>query len=512
MNPVPVEQRGQGCTRVTTLSWTSAGILGATAMLCFHAAFLEPRLVWLVVAYLACLIELRRLPTPRTAFYVGLVVGLGIYIPPMAFLGSVFGVAALVLWTILAVFHAGFVLLLHRIEQIGGALWALGLAPVIWCGLEYFRSEVWGLRFSWLTVGSVFVEGPQPWLRFFGVYGLGFLAASLAATGLMVRQSRLRRMGAMAGAGCLLVAVGVLIPQSSRSTLPKEYPQGVRVAGIQLEAPGVQEVLVALDDLVQADPAVELIQLGEYTFDGEVPTAVRSWCRRHRKWLLAGGRETLPDPVTATAPKGPALGLRTPGDDDRFFNTAFVVDPNGEICFRQAKSRPIQFFRDGEPAPDQQLWASPWGSVGVAICYDASYRRVMDVLVRKGAQGLLVPTMDLETWGNTEHELNARMARIRSLEYGLPVFRVASSGISLILDRDGTTLASAPFPGPGSTLAASFLLRAGGGSVPWDALLAPACVGLTGCLTLGLLLQPVALGRRRSREAPVAKSLIPLSQ
>ena len=511
MSPVPSEQKGQGSAGVSPLAWIPAGVLAVGAVLCFHAAFREPRVAWLVVGYLACLIELRRLPTPRAAFYAGLGVGLGIYVPPMAFLGSVFGAAALVLWTILAAFHAGFVLLLHRIERIGGSLWALGLAPVVWCGLEYFRSEVWWLRFSWLSVGSIFIEGPQPWLRFLGVYGLGFVAASFAATGLMLFQPRLRRWGAVAGAGCLLVAVGVLMAGSSRSTVLKEDPQGVRMAGIQLEAPGVPEVLVALDALVQTDPEVELVQLSEYTFDGDIPSAVRSWCHRHRKWLLAGGRETLPDSGTASAPRWPALGLRTSGDSDRFFNTAFVVDPKGEVCFRQAKSRPIQFFRDGEPAPDQQLWVSPWGPLGVAICYDASYRRVMDVLVRKGAEGLLVPTMDLETWGRTEHELNARMARIRALEYGLPVFRVASSGISLVLDRDGTTLASAPFPGPGATLSASFPLRAGGGSVPWDALVAPACVGITGFLTLGLLIQSVALGRRPSREAPVANSLIPTS-
>jgi len=147
--------------------------------------------------------------------------------------------------------------------------------------------------------------------------------------------------------------------------------------------------------------------------------------------------------------------------------------------------------------------------LGVAICYDASYRRVMDVLVRKGAEGLLVPTMDLETWGRTEHELNARMARIRALEYGLPVFRVASSGISLILDPEGNTLASAPFPGPGAALAASFPLRAGGGSVPWDALGAPACVGITGCLACGLLVQPWIQRRRRSHLQPVPEPLIP---
>ena len=120
----------------------------------------------------------------------------------------------------------------------------------------------------------------------------------------------------------------------------------------------------------------------------------------------------------------------------------------------------------------------------------------MDVLVRLGAEGLLIPTMDLETWGGTEHEVNARMARIRALEYGVPVFRVASSGVSLILDREGRTLASAPFPGPGATLVSSVALRTGGGSVPWDAVVAPICLVLTGLLIVGLLVQPFLKARR----------------
>jgi len=313
MSPMPSEQKGQGSASASPLAWIPAGVLAVGAVLCFHAAFREPRVAWLVVGCLACLIELRRLPTPRAAFYAGLGVGLGIYMPPMAFLGSVFGAAALVLWTILAAFHAGFVVLLHRIERIGGSCWALGLAPVVWCGLEYFRSEVWWLRFSWLSVGSIFVEGPQLWLRFLGVHGLGFVAASFAATGLMLFQPRLRRWGAVAGVGCLFLTAGILTADSSRRTSPKENHEGVRVAGIQLEAPRVPEVLVAPDALGQTDPEVEFVQLSEYTFDGDIPSAVRSWCHRHRKWLVAGGREALPDSGTASATRGPALGLRTSG-------------------------------------------------------------------------------------------------------------------------------------------------------------------------------------------------------
>lgn len=508
MDPQPTLTVERSAPRLGTLSWTAAGGCVLASVLCFHGAFQVSWATVLVIGYLGFLMELRRLPTPRSAFYAGLCVGLGIYVPPMAFLGSVFGPAAVVLWGILALFHAVFVLVVHRVEMLSGTAWALGLAPIVWCGLEYFRSEVWWLRFAWLTAGAVFVEAPQAWLGTFGVYGLGVLVTAMASGLWMSFRAPFRRSGlwivsAVAGAAFASIAL-VGFRGSTRGGA--ERP--VRVAGIQLESPGVPEVLVALDGLLRSDAGVELIQLSEYTFDAEVPTAIRSWCRQHRKWLVAGGREEIPGTGGSPMPAGAALQVGAAQEVGRFFNTAFVVDPNGDVCFQQAKSRPIQFFRDGEPAPSQRLWESPWGKWGVAICYDASYRRVMDVLVRLGAEGLLIPTMDLETWGRTEHELNARMARIRALEYGIPVFRVASSGISLLLDREGRTLASAPFPGPGATLLSSVALRTGGGSVPWDAVGAPICLVLTGLLIVGLLVQPL-LKPRRVASTPSSDSLSP---
>ena len=157
--------------------------------------------------------------------------------------------------------------------------------------------------------------------------------------------------------------------------------------------------------------------LSEYTFDGPVPAAVKEWCRKNGRYLVVGGKD-------------PAAG----GD---FYNTAFVVGPDGDIVFRQVKAVPIQFFKDGLPAPEQKLWDSPWGKIGICVCYDLSYTRVTDRLVKLGAEALIVPTMDVVDWGQAQHELHARIAPVRAAEYGLPIFRLASSGISQLVDRAG---------------------------------------------------------------------------
>ncbi|MBX3734763.1 MAG: hypothetical protein KF791_19475 [Verrucomicrobiae bacterium] len=451
--------------------------LAIASAVAFHIAFLVPALFPLVIAQLGCLFALRRVTTPRQAFYLGLAAGMGVYPVQMGFLWSIFGAAALPLWLILAVFYGLFVVLLQRVEFHWGPSWTLSLAPVLWCGIEYFRSEVWWLRFSWFTSGTCIPSEALGLLRVFGIYGTGMLAALAGAAGCRWIEVGCpppsRRQLPAAG----LATLTVLAVATGPRWLPAKTPTTitpVKVAGLQLEFPGVPEVRIALDRLRTAHPDAQLLQLSEYTFEGPVPEPILAWCRRNSVWLIAGGREAF----------------TSDGDGDRFFNTAFVVNPGGTVAFSQAKSRPIQFFRDGEPAKGRRVWESPWGSIGIAICYDASYRRVMDDLVKQGARALLIPTMDLEAWGAYQHQLNARMAGLRAMEYGLPVFRVASSGISMVLDHQGAILASAPFPGPGAMIAGTLNLRPARPArrwIPLDAWLAPACTIGTAFIA-GLLL------------------------
>jgi predicted amidohydrolase len=225
-----------------------------------------------------------------------------------------------------------------------------------------------------------------------------------------------------------------------------------------------------LEELVRKHPETELIVLSECTFTEPVPAKVRDWCRKSRRYLVVGGED-------------PAAG-------NTFYNTAFVIGPEGEIVFRQVKCVPIQFFKDGLPASEQRLWDSPWGKIGLCICYDLSYTRVTDRLVKLGAQALIVPTMDNLDWGRRQHELHARVAPVRAAEYGLPVFRVASSGISQWVDRSGRVLAAGPCPGAGAMVCGTLELR-GPGRLPLDRWLAPVstlAAGTTVCWLGALVL------------------------
>ena len=467
-----------GAVRVALL------VLGAAAS--FHLAFLFAPLCWLVLVYLGCLFELRRVPTARQAFYLGMLVGLGVFVPETGFLWGIFGPAAIPLWFILAFFHGLFLLLLHRVEIRLGTRWAVWLAPILWCGIEYFRSEVWWLRFTWFMAGSVF---NPPWgvAQNVGVYGLGLLGFQGA---ILLRRLASRTF---TRPDCILMVVWVLlvIGLEALALTTSARPGIIKVAGVQLEFPGPPEVLTALDRVTKAHPEAELLMLSEYTFDGPVPDSVKAWCQRNRKWLVVGGKEVIhpgdsPNADAALKPKMYGL-MQPPAPSERYFNTAYVIGTNGEVAFAQAKSVPIQFFKDGEPAREQRLWDSPWGKIGIAICYDLSYRRVMDELIRQGARALLIPTMDVEQWGEHEHQLNARMARIRAAEYGVPIFRIASSGISQLVDASGREQVTAAYPGPGDIIAGDLRLRKISGRVPLDSWLAPACTVGTVCVMVGLI-------------------------
>lgn len=487
-----------------------AALLVLLAAGSFHLAFANSALSALVLVYLGCLFELRHLPTARQAFWVGFLVGAGVYVPQMGFLWSIFHLAAVPLWSILALFHGLTVLLFRGAQQRLGTRAAVVLAPVVWCGVEYLRSEWWWLRFSWFSVGSVFDGPPALLLRSVGVYGVGGVLMAVSAGFLGWAWPRWRRRALVGAVGFLLAWTAWSWGMAGRPVgSPPPLRSPIPVAGVQLEFPGLPEVLITLERLRQTHPEAELILLSEYTFDGPVPDRVKSWCQRHRKWLVAGGKAVIADP------RPPSLrdrflqrfgvSLAADSGSERFFNTAFVVSPQGEIVFSQAKSVPIQFFKDGEPASGQQVWDSPWGRVGIAICYDASYRRVMDGLIRQGAEVLLIPTMDVETWGAYEHGLNARMARVRALEYGMPLFRVASSGISQLIDARGVETATAPVPGLGELIAGRLEVRQVARGVPWDAFVAPTCTIASGGLALFLAVP----ASRRRRETGVPPTVTP---
>jgi apolipoprotein N-acyltransferase len=432
------------------LSFSRAVLLAVIAVICFHAAYSLDRFVapqLLIIGYAVCMTQLARLKSTRQSFFLSLLAAYLCFAPQLVFFWSIFGGPAIVLWLILALWVALYVVLTQMTLVRFGVKFAAALVPFLWMGLEYTRSELYYLKFSWLNISYALPGWDSSALPLCGMYGVGFLAATLAAAWLILRPGIATALTAFGLMAILIFA----IPKGA----PSEGTPNLRIAGVQLEFASEATIRSALDQLIVSHPEANLIVLSEYTFGGPPPGWLRAWCQSTGCHVIVGG-------------KAPAGGRN-------YFNTAFVVGPAGNVVFQQAKSVPIPFFADGLPAMRQAVWDSPWGGIGVCICYDLSYTRVTDELIRQGAQLLVVPTMDVADWGAQEHMANARVAPVRAAEYGVPIFRLASSGISQAVDERGRIISMASFPGEGETLFAGFGLPAKG-ALPLDRWLAPFSV------------------------------------
>jgi apolipoprotein N-acyltransferase len=449
-----------------SLGWKQSFVNLALAVVCFNLAYISH---WaaaaglLIFGYAYFLIQLTDQPSVRRAFYFGLAVGFGCAAGQAFFFWNIFSAAAVVLWLVFGFWIGLFTAIsCGSIRRLGKAT-TVWLVPVIWTGTEYFRSELYYLRFSWLNIGyafSGFLDAP---FNEIGMYGVGFVAVSIASVLCFRDAVGKAQFGAFFLGMSALLLLLCFVPNT---TAPKS-DRSVKIAGVQMEFPMARVIPEILNEALAKNTNAAVFVLSEYTLDGGPPDLLKDWCKKHSRFLVVGGKDIVTNEI--------------------YFDTVFVIGTNGETVFKQAKCVPIQLFKDGLPATRQDLWNSPWGKIGFCICYDASYTRVTDVLVRQGAQMLIVPSMDVESWGRHEHELHSRVAPVRAAEYGLPIFRVASSGISQAVTEQGRVIARTSVPGNGDIFSAQMELPSHG-SIPIDRGIAPFCVIVTGVITAGLLL------------------------
>jgi len=447
----------------TTLGWKQSSLWLALAVACFHAAYTSihyPVAGLLIFGFAYGLVKLTDQPTVRRAFYFGLGTGFLSYTPQLFFFWHIFSVVSVVLWAVLAFWVGLFAAIVCGCSRRWGKVKTAWLIPVVWTGIEYFRSELYFLKFSWLNVGYLSTIGSG----LFGMYGFGFVVFGIIVTLYYWRALKVSLAEALLIFGIVAIFSLLYLPTLAHSKWKTTF---LNVVGIQMEFPPQAVIPQILNQALAKNTNAPIFVLSEYTLDGGVPDSLKNWCRDYSRYLVIGGK----DPVGT----------------NNYYNTAFVVGTNGDIVFKQVKSVPIQFFHDGLPAPEQKVWNSPWGKIGFCICYDLSYTRVTDELVRQGAQLIICPTMDVDYWGRHQHELHSRVAPVRAAEYGIPIFRVASSGISQAVTGGGNLVAQTQISGYGDIFSAQLRLPPYG-SIPLDRYLAPLCVGVTGLLLALLLL------------------------
>lgn len=446
-------------------TWNKSLLHTGLAVVSFQIAYAStkiPAAALLIFGYAYFLVQLANQPTVRRAFYFGLATGFVCAAGQAFFFWKIFSAAAIILWLVFAFWIGLFTAISCGCILRWGRAKAAWLIPVIWTGTEYFRSEVYYLRFSWLNVGYAFSHFADFPFYSFGMYGVGFFVFFIASIFSFRRSIKQIWIISFLVGLVLLAFLAWLLP----SVVPSRPERPLKLVGVQMEFPPENVIPKILNQALAKNTNAPIFVLSEYTLDGGVPDSLKNWCREHSRFLVVGGKDIV--------------------TNDVYYDTAFVIGTNGETVFKQAKCVPIQFFKDGLPATKQELWNSPWGKIGICICYDLSYTRVTDELVRQGAQMFIIPTMDVENWGKHEHELHSRVAPVRAAEYNIPIFRVASSGISQAVLAGGQVIARTSVPDNGAIFHAQLPLAARG-SLPADRFFAPLCTFLTGAITMILL-------------------------
>jgi len=164
-----------------------------------------------------------------------------------------------------------------------------------------------------------------------------------------------------------------------------------------------------------------------------------SWARENRV-LLVGG--SIPEV-----------------DGDRLFNSCFVYSPDGELIARHRKAHlfdvdlPGMRFHESHtftPGSGITVFDSPYGRMGVAICFDVRFPELFRAMARRGAELICLPAQFNTATGPAHWEITMRT---RAADNEL--FFVAASaaryegfsyecwGHSMILDPFGTKLAEA---------------------------------------------------------------------
>ena len=166
--------------------------------------------------------------------------------------------------------------------------------------------------------------------------------------------------------------------------------------------------------------------------------AFREAARDWRVWFLLG-----------------SLGVLSP--DGRIFNRAYVIDSAGGIVARYDKIHMFDVELDSGPYTDSATIApgdrsvvapTPWGGLGLSICYDLRFAPLYRQLAQTGASVLATPAAFTKVTGEAHwHVLNRARAiehgcfMISPCQYGEIEGGGACFGHSLIVDPWGAVLA-----------------------------------------------------------------------
>ncbi|BDX32359.1 hypothetical protein TUM20985_29060 [Mycobacterium antarcticum] len=409
----------------------------------------------------------------------GFLFGLSFYLPLLPWTGIFVGALPWVaLSTMCALFPALFGGVAVTLRRLPG--WPLWWASC-WVSIEWLKCSIPFGGFPWGVVGFGQADGPlASYARIGGVTLVslivvlsGFLVSVLA--GRVRRRTRLLAdpIAVHAALALLLVVLGCLASSmlvGKRSGA--EASETLTVAAVQGNVPRlgldfnaqrravlanhVEETLRLADDVAagtvdrpqlviwpenssDVDPLLDPIaaaQISSAVYAVAAPIMVGA--------VLAGPTPAASEPATATN----SVIVWSPSSGPGERHDKKILQPFGEYLPLRNVVQNFSNYADragnfvpGNGAGVVQVAGT---TVGVTTCWEVVFDRAPRDAVRNGAQVLVVPSNNA-TFNETMSRQQLAFAKIRAIEHDRPVVVAATTGISAIIEPDGTVTRETEF-------------------------------------------------------------------
>ena len=451
----------------------AAGGVSALAMAPLHWGFVMfatvPGLVLLLEGAETLKPDAGRLRSSLPAFATGWCFGFGYFVAGLWWIGQAFlveaeefafllPVAVAGLPALLAIFH-GLATVVARALSFGGWTRVPALAFAL-AGAEWLRGHVL-TGFPWNALGyaAMPLEALMQPAAVFGLYGVTLAALlAFAAPVLLLRPERTD----VVAFGTIAFGAVALVVGSNMLPLLEQAPDGARIRLVQPAvdqkekwAPGkAEEMFRRHVALSRAEPLEGLTYV-------IWPESAFAFLVQREPNALAAIADMLPEGVRLVT--GAMRGEDFQGGvPERVWNSVLVIDDEGAIIDSGDKTHLVPFgeylpfapvlralglrqlvARGGFEAGGQRMvmQATAGPSFLPLICYEVIFPRA--VTTENARPDLLLNVTNDGWFGMTPGPYqHAHQARIRGVEQGLPMVRVANSGISFVSDARGRSIAT----------------------------------------------------------------------
>ncbi len=175
-------------------------------------------------------------------------------------------------------------------------------------------------------------------------------------------------------------------------------------------------------------------------FNGQIGQAVRRWAKQYNLWIVAG---TVPVKIKNSAkPMARCLVVDADGEIVSHYDKIHLFDAT--VSDSQRQYRESDSYQAGSTPV---VFNSPWGKIGLAVCYDLRFPELFRALNEQGAQLVIVPSAFTAKTGQAHWDL---LCRTRAVENGYFIAAVNQCGQhdakrntwghSMLVDPWGTAL------------------------------------------------------------------------